>query len=415
MLKYVNAANRSIYAFELADPPDDHTAIPDDVGDRANEAQTSYNATCGEEIGQCTICLEEYNGELKKHGGSNCNFIICDSCSENYFKNQEDSHNCPVCSTSVSALSFAKIDQTGRSRPAIRILNVPIVLRHDTIEATNNRRGMKLFGYPHLVRLPSRVNAVDLYEVVKRVVPQEGEYTVHFVDGQGHHCSRCMYTKHCTGCRVPDAGTVSLQTGDTLALRYTENIPKVAFPNDHTNVTKERPHHPLSLYDCLQAFSQSETLDEYNPWFCPKCEVNQCATKTLSVHRYPKFLIVYLKRFVFHECISMKLDDKVTFPLAGLSVGKHLYDLYACVCHFGAIGVTRTAQQELDRKIFQSGNLESKTELTTVSYDDKVEIIADIPVLRGSSDNRVDIEEEILKKIAERERNDYTKSLSELD
>lgn len=31
----------------------------------------------------------------------------------------------------------------------------------------------------------------------------------------------------------------------------------------------------------------------------------------------------------------MKLDDKVTFPLVGLSVGRHLYDLYACVCHFG--------------------------------------------------------------------------------
>lgn len=33
----------------------------------------------------------------------------------------------------------------------------------------------------------------------------------------------------------------------------------------------------------------------------------------------------------------MKLDDKVTFPLAGLTVGRHLYDLYACVCHFGGI------------------------------------------------------------------------------
>lgn len=42
----------------------------------------------------------------------------------------------------------------------------------------------------------------------------------------------------------------------------------------------------------------SETLDEHNPWFCPKCECNQCATKTLTVHRYPKFLIVYLKRYV---------------------------------------------------------------------------------------------------------------------
>lgn len=46
----------------------------------------------------------------------------------------------------------------------------------------------------------------------------------------------------------------------------------------------------------------SETLDEHNPWFCPKCGCNQCATKTLTVHRYPKFLIVYLKRYV-RSCV----------------------------------------------------------------------------------------------------------------
>lgn len=45
--------------------------------------------------------------------------------------------------------------------------------------------------------------------------------------------------------------------------------------------------------------------------------------------------IIFYYRFVFYECASMKLDDKVTFPLVGLSVGRHLYDLYACVCHFG--------------------------------------------------------------------------------
>ncbi|XP_043480258.1 uncharacterized protein LOC122509966 isoform X1 [Leptopilina heterotoma] len=340
MLKYVNAMNRSIYAFELTDPPDGHstsTSIPDGGGDRVIDSEFCQNGTTSnEEVGTCLICLEECDGELKKHSENNCNFIMCDPCVENYFKSQA-TNNCPVCSTSVTAASFTKIDQTGRPRPAIRILNVPLVLRYDTNEATNNRRDMKLFSYPHLVRLPSRVNAADLYEVVRRVVPQEGKYTIHFVDGQGHHCSRCIYTKHCTGCGVPETGTVSLQNGDTLAVRYTENIPKFASPIDHISVTKQRPPHPLSLYDCLQAFSQSETLDEHNPWFCPKCEVNQCATKSLTVHRYPKFLIVYLKRFVFHECISMKLDDKVTFPLVGLSVGKHLYDLYACVCHFGGV------------------------------------------------------------------------------
>lgn len=284
------------------------------------------------------ICLEELDGDLKRHSGNSCNFIMCDPCIENYFKNQTEPQMCPMCSTYMTASSFTKIDQTGRPRPTVRILNVPLVLRHDTTnETTNNRKGTKLFGYPHLIRLPSRVNARDLYDIIKKNVPHEGHYTIHFVDGQGHHCSRCMYTAHCTGCSVPETGMVALQNGDTLAVRYTEYVPKILHPIDHVSVSKQRLHHPLSLYDCLQAFSQSETLDEHNPWFCPKCGCNQCATKTLTVHRYPKFLIVYLKRFVFYECASMKLDDKVTFPLVGLSVGRHLYDLYACVCHFGGV------------------------------------------------------------------------------
>ncbi|XP_018369641.1 PREDICTED: uncharacterized protein LOC108765425 isoform X1 [Trachymyrmex cornetzi] len=338
LLRHVNDTNRSIYAFELTEPPDAYTSVSDGGGDRPTEVDSCQRCTItGEEV-PCMICLEELDGDLKRHSGNSCNFIMCDPCIENYFKNQTEPQTCPMCSTYMTASSFTKIDQTGRPRPTVRILNVPLVLRHDTTnETTNNRKGTKLFGYPHLIRLPSRVNARDLYDIIKRNVPHEGHYTIHFVDGQGHHCSRCMYTAHCTGCSVPETGMVALQNGDTLAVRYTEYVPKILHPIDHVSVSKQRPHHPLSLYDCLQAFSQSETLDEHNPWFCPKCECNQCATKTLTVHRYPKFLIVYLKRFVFYECASMKLDDKVTFPLVGLSVGRHLYDLYACVCHFGGV------------------------------------------------------------------------------
>lgn len=65
-----------------------------------------------------------------------------------------------------------------------------------------------------------------------------------------------MYTTHCTGCNVSETGMVILCNGDTLAVRYTEQVPKIASPIDHVSISKQRPHHPLSLYDCLQAFSQ---------------------------------------------------------------------------------------------------------------------------------------------------------------
>ncbi|XP_046829167.1 uncharacterized protein LOC124428759 isoform X1 [Vespa crabro] len=334
LLRHVNDTNRSIYAFELTDPPDACTTISDSGGDRLTEAESCQRSTVANEAIHCTICFDESDVDMRKHGENNCTFVICDTCIESYSKTQVDSNKCPVCNTYITA--FTKVDHTGRPRPVVRILNVPLVLRHDTTyEASNNLKSTNLFGHPYLIRLPSRVNAKDLYDVVKKNVPQEGHYTVHFVDGKGHHCSRCMYNNPCKGCNVPESGIVTLQNSDNLAVRYTEHVPKIACPIDHGSITKQ--HDPLSLYECLQAFSQSETLDEHNPWFCPKCERNQCATKTLTVHRYPKFLIVYLKRFVFYECTSLKLDDKVTFPLVNLSVGRHLYDLYACVCHFGGV------------------------------------------------------------------------------
>ncbi|KAK0164083.1 hypothetical protein PV328_002749 [Microctonus aethiopoides] len=336
-LRHANDTIRSIYAFELTDPPDAYTSTSECGNDALSEAEPCQNGMSNsEEITSCAICLDEVDVVLKKHDGNNCNFTMCEVCLETYFKNPE-SKNCPACNVNVERSSFTKIDQSGHRRPVIRILNVPLVLRYDTNEAPNNRKSTKLFGYPHLLRLPSRVNAKDLHEILRRIVPHQSGYTVLFVDGQGGHCSRCLFAAHCTGCVVPETGVVVFQTSDNLAVRYMDDVPKIVLPIDHISVSKQRPHHPLSLYDCLQAFSQSEMLDEHNPWFCPKCEQNQCATKTLTVHRYPKYLIVYLKRFVFHECVSMKLDDRVAFPLAGLNVGRHLYDLYACVCHYGGV------------------------------------------------------------------------------
>jgi len=109
----------------------------------------------------------------------------------------------------------------------------------------------------------------------------------------------------------------------------------------------------LDLLDCLDAFSCREVLDHNNPWFCPICRRNQTATKTLSVWRYPDFLVIYLKRFVYLERGpgghpgSVKLDNRVSFPTTGLDLtpylsgplqqGGELFDLYGAVCHYGSV------------------------------------------------------------------------------
>ena len=57
---------------------------------------------------------------------------------------------------------------------------------------------------------------------------------------------------------------------------------------------------------------------------------NQTATKTLTVWRYPDFLIIILKRFVYLEkgpggmAGSVKLDNKVEFPIKDLDLNPFL-------------------------------------------------------------------------------------------
>ena len=114
-------------------------------------------------------------------------------------------------------------------------------------------------------------------------------------------------------------------------------------------MSKPRVKAKLDLYDCLEAFSTTEELDETNPWYCPQCRKNKCATKTLSVWRFPDYLIIYLKRFIFTNASASKLEKEVEFsatqtldltaymsgPLQSDSSPQ--FNMYGCVCHFGSV------------------------------------------------------------------------------
>jgi hypothetical protein len=51
-------------------------------------------------------------------------------------------------------------------------------------DGNNNKKVMKLFGHPNLVRLPNRIQGQDLYAAVDRLVPYVVSYSVLLVDGQ---------------------------------------------------------------------------------------------------------------------------------------------------------------------------------------------------------------------------------------
>ena len=174
-------------------------------------------------------------------------------------------------------------------------------------------------------------------------------------DAQGKNCSRCLFGNNCAGCikihRTDEV--VLLQSSDTVALSYNNvdfcYLDEIYRPELHPSMNSERTKPKLDLEECLQAFSAEEILDDNNPWYCPTCRKNQCATKKLTVWKFPDFLIIHLKRFIFIGGLSVKLEKRVEYKLSDLDLTPFMsgplqsdvqpkFDLYACVNHYGTAG-----------------------------------------------------------------------------
>ncbi|CAG0884347.1 unnamed protein product, partial [Darwinula stevensoni] len=325
----------------------------DNEGEGGNEAVAAGPSSSSSPLKPCAICLEDMpDSELLVH--TPCNCFLCQNCIDMSCKHYGGGLlQCPVCNEVVNPCEyFQPLDKVTDLTPRLRILQVGIVLREDSLgDGDNNKRRSQLFGHPYLLQLPSMLQAAILRETIDALVGGIAPYDLLLVDGQGYRCSRCMFTAHCQGCAIPHEGEFHLQTGDNLAVRFSDIPPEMKeWCNgrvNHESMQSRCPTTSLTLDDCLNAFSESEELDESNGWWCPTCQLQQCATKTLTIWRLPRHLILYLKRFIFHESASIKLDNPVMFPveealdmslfLTGPSASHPLYDLYACVCHFGGV------------------------------------------------------------------------------
>ena len=102
----------------------------------------------------------------------------------------------------------------------------------------------------------------------------------------------------------------------------------------------------ISLDECFSFFTEEETLDDNNKWYCPHCRDFVCASKKMDVWSTPKCLVLQLKRFETTESGTMKDDKLVEFPKV-LDVDKYVigprdektkYRLYAVSEHYGTLG-----------------------------------------------------------------------------
>ena len=103
-----------------------------------------------------------------------------------------------------------------------------------------------------------------------------------------------------------------------------------------------------SIYECLEAFTQHEDLDEENKWFCSRCKQHQLAKRQLILKQLPSILLIHFKRFKKTHAGFNKLDDVIEFPFEGLQVSEYTsdptnpknqikYNLFAIIAHRGTM------------------------------------------------------------------------------
>ncbi|XP_041350619.1 uncharacterized protein LOC121369633 isoform X2 [Gigantopelta aegis] len=291
----------------------------------------------------CAICLEELSdSDLLVHS---CSGTFCQSCLEMSMKHSSNTtYCCPICLSPASVVDdFLPLANSGNHKAKQRVIAIPVAFRHETSD-----KKLHLFGHPNILYVANHMTGRQVYEKVDALLPYPVVYTIVLTDGQGLHCSRCIYTAHCSGCALDREGEVTLQPSDHLTVQVQnildDQIEDVERIHEDESMENLRQNEQITIYDCFRAFTQSEVLDEHNPWYCPQCKQNQCAKKTMTVWRYPDWLIVHLKRFVFHEFSSLKIDDRVIYPhknldlrdfISGPATKDLTYDLYSIVCHFG--------------------------------------------------------------------------------
>ncbi|XP_076684435.1 uncharacterized protein LOC143377259 isoform X2 [Andrena cerasifolii] len=99
----------------------------------------------------------------------------------------------------------------------------------------------------------------------------------------------------------------------------------------------------VKLSQCLEHFTREEVLDGDEKPTCSKCQMRRKCTKSFSIQKFPKILVIHLKRFSPMERFRGKLSVMVDFPLTGLDLSAFAaprvpgctYNLYGVANHSG--------------------------------------------------------------------------------
>lgn len=285
----------------------------------------------------CAICIDEFPAEgILTHS---CNVFVCDSCAESTVVPKK----CMKCH--VEIVSY--------SRPAEGSNETPSAAYEEQVSVVSIRQKtysgeVVSISVPFTIRVSKSMNSSRLYQYVKHYMSQLtdsfDQYEILYTTITGEICSKCAYGT-CKGCLVPEDFDINLRSNDHFTIICDKQIDCIKWDNGESfNELMDRSK-KSSLSKCLRSFIYPEDLED-DSVYCQKCQKNTCATKTMSVQRWPDTLIIYLKRFVFENVTAQKIETEVLFDRVGLklddlaSVGGEKpdkYNLVGSIQHFGGI------------------------------------------------------------------------------
>nr|XP_004667416.1 ubiquitin carboxyl-terminal hydrolase 2 isoform X1 [Jaculus jaculus]XP_045002203.1 ubiquitin carboxyl-terminal hydrolase 2 isoform X1 [Jaculus jaculus] len=105
----------------------------------------------------------------------------------------------------------------------------------------------------------------------------------------------------------------------------------------------KRGYPEVTLMDCMRLFTKEDVLDGDEKPTCCRCRARKRCIKKFSIQRFPKILVLHLKRFSESRIRTSKLTTFVNFPLRDLdlrefaseNINHAVYNLYAVSNHSG--------------------------------------------------------------------------------
>ena len=181
-------------------------------------------------------------------------------------------------------------------------------------------------------------------------------FTIKIIKKTTKACIFCPWFRFCTGCVLNPTyqDYLSLSSDNLIIIDWKRDIIRkemketnILFHLNHSSYNQmfektENDEENKSIYDCLDLFTHEEILKNIQ---CEKCNKKTNFKKRLQIDKFPKYLVLILKRFKYTTMFTTKIDNLIHFPIESLDLtnyisqkeGKIKYDLFGVVNHVGGL------------------------------------------------------------------------------